>query len=265
MEEVLDCSVIIPVYNRWDYTKICLEGIFGSDARVAEVIVVDNGSTDATSVELKALSDVKVVTHSTNLGCAKAWNAGLKASSPTRWKIFLNNDVLLPNWALSGLLTAGERWGFGVVCPAMWQGKLDYDFEALPVHLRSILNDTPRIGFLHGVCFAVKDSVFDRTGVFDENYVLGQYEDTDFFRRVKAANFTGGTVSDSFLHHFGSLTQLVLREEGELDYARGNKLYFREKWKMGWLKRKFEKIKLLTQIRKMEARERKLAGVVMVR
>jgi GT2 family glycosyltransferase len=94
----------------------------------------------------------------------------------------------------------------------------------------------------------VKDSVFDRTGVFDENYVLGQYEDTDFFRRVKAANFTGGTVSDSFLHHFGSLTQLVLREEGELDYARGNKLYFREKWKMGWLKRKFEKIKLLTQL-----------------
>lgn len=265
MTKTLDCSIVIPVYNRWDYTGVCLDGIFKSDAAVAEVIVIDNGSTDETSAGLQSFPRVKVITHSTNQGCAKAWNAGLKASGSTKWKIFLNNDVLLPPWALSGLIEAAERWGFGVVCPAMWQGKIDYDFDSLSSHLRHALRDTPRTGFLHGVCFCVRSDVFERVGTFDENFVLGQYEDTDFFRRVRLANFNDGTVSDSFLHHFGSVTQLALRDEGELDYARGNKLYFRRKWKLGWLKRKIEKVQLLAQIQKMEARERKLAGCVMVR
>ncbi len=265
MTKMLDCSIIIPVYNRWNYTQVCLEGIASSNARVAEVIVVDNGSTDETQAALQSFPEIRVATNATNEGCAKAWNAGLMASSNTKWKIFLNNDVLLPAWALSGLIEAGERWGFGVICPAMWQGKIDYDFESVSSKLRSQLADTPRMGFLHGVCFGVRNDVFEKIGHFDENFVLGQYEDTDFFRRVKLAHFTGGTVAESFLHHFGSVTQLALRDEGELDYAKGNKLYFRKKWQLGWLKRKIEKLQLLLQIRKMESRERQLAGLVMIR
>jgi N-acetylglucosaminyl-diphospho-decaprenol L-rhamnosyltransferase len=264
MTKTLDCSIIIPVYNRWSYTRDCLENISGSDAQTAEIIVIDNGSTDETKAGLLSFREVKVLTNSTNEGCAKAWNAGLKASSQTKWKIFLNNDVLLPRWALSGLIDAGEKWGLGVVCPAMRQGKIDYDFDSLSSKVRRELANEPRMGFLHGVCFCVRNDVFEKVGQFDENFLLGQYEDTDFFRRVRLAKFLSGTVSDSFLHHFGSLTQLALRDEGELDYARGNKLYFRKKWNLGWLKRKVEKMQLLAQIQRMEARERQIAGVLMV-
>jgi N-acetylglucosaminyl-diphospho-decaprenol L-rhamnosyltransferase len=261
----LDCSVIIPVYNRWDYTSSCLQGIMDSVEKVAEVIVVDNGSTDETAGQLQKFPSVKVIAYSTNQGCAKAWNAGLKVSRATKWKIFLNNDVLLPAWALSGLLESAERWGFGVVCPAMWQGEIDYDIESLSVSLRVTLKDYPRMGFLHGVCFAVRADVFEKVGLFDENFVLGQYEDSDFFRRVKLAPYLVGTVSDSFLHHFGSVTQLAIRDEVKLDYASANKIYFRKKWKLGWWKRKFERVMLFADIRAWEARERKLAGCVMVR
>jgi N-acetylglucosaminyl-diphospho-decaprenol L-rhamnosyltransferase len=265
MTNLLDCSIIIPVYNRLEYTRVCLAGIQNSNSKAAEVIVVDNGSTDETQRHLKELSDLKVITNTINQGCAKAWNSGLKTSSKTKWKIFLNNDVLLPPQALSGLIESAERWGFAVVCPAMWQGKIDYDIESVSSHLRDALKTSPRLGFLHGVCFCVRADVFETVGTFDENFVLGQYEDTDFFRRVKLANHAVGTVANSFLHHFGSVTQLALRDEGENDYARGNKLYFRKKWKLSWLKRKIEKVQLLAQIRQMEALERKLAGLVMVR
>jgi N-acetylglucosaminyl-diphospho-decaprenol L-rhamnosyltransferase len=265
MTRTLDCSVIIPAYNRWEYTRACLEGIFNSNARSAEVILIDNGSKDETVSELRHFSDITVLKNPTNEGCAKAWNAGLKVSSGTKWKIFLNNDVLLNAWSLSGLIDAGERLGLGVVCPAMWQGKLDYDLEGISTKLRDTLKDMPRFGFLHGVCFGVRNDVFDKVGLFDERFVLGQYEDTDFFRRIKLAGFACATVSESFLHHFGSVTQLALRDEGATDYAKENQRYFRQKWRLGWLKRKIEKLYLLAQIRKMERRERKATGCVMIR
>jgi N-acetylglucosaminyl-diphospho-decaprenol L-rhamnosyltransferase len=261
----LDCCIIIPVHNRWDYTRQCLEGIFTSDARVREVIVVDNASKDETSAGLKGYPQLKVLTNSTNEGCAKAWNAGLNASCNARWKIILNNDVLLTPWTLSGLVDSAERLGLGIVCPAMWQGPLDYDLTEISAKLRSTLKDTPRLGFLHGVCFCVNQDVFETLGTFDEKFVLGQYEDADFFRRTKAAGFACATVSDSFLHHYGSMTQLALREEGRLDYAIENRRYFRRKWQLTWFKRKAEKLWLLLQIWNMERRERALTNCVMVR
>jgi N-acetylglucosaminyl-diphospho-decaprenol L-rhamnosyltransferase len=261
----LDCSIIIPVYNRWDYTRQCLEGIYASDVRVSEVIVVDNASSDETPAKLKEYPQVKVLTNLTNEGCAKAWNAGLRASSGVRWKILLNNDVLLTPWALSGLVDSAVRLGLGIVCPAMWQGPLDYDLTGISTKLRNALKEMPRMGFLHGVCFCVRQDVFEKVGCFDENFVLGQYEDTDFFLRAKNAGFTGATVSDSFLHHYGSLTQLALRDEGQLDYARENRRYFRKKWQLTWFKRKLEKLKLLVQLRGLEQRERALSNCVMVR
>jgi GT2 family glycosyltransferase len=265
MTRELDCSVIIPVYNRWDYTRQCLDGICASDATVSEVIVVDNASSDGTPAGLQDYPQVKVLTNSKNEGCARAWNAGLKASSNTRWKIFLNNDVLLVPWTLSGLVDSSERLGLGIGCPAMWQGKLDYNLASISTKLRTTLKEAPRFGFLHGVCFCVDRDIFQKVGAFDENFVLGQYEDADFFRRATMAGFRGATVADSFLHHFGSLTQLALRDEGQVDYATGNRRYFRNKWRLGWLKRKLEKLKFLIQLHRQERRERLLASAVMVR
>jgi N-acetylglucosaminyl-diphospho-decaprenol L-rhamnosyltransferase len=265
MSRELDCSIIIPVYNRWDYTKQCLDGIYSSDADVREVIVVNNASRDGTAAGLRDYPQVKVLTNATNQGCAKAWNAGLNVSSNARWKLFLNNDVLLTPWAVSGLVDSAERLGLGIVCPAMWQGPLDYDLTAISGRLRTTLKETPRMGYLHGVCFCVRRDVFETVGTFDENFVLGQYEDADFFRRAKIAGFSGATVSESFLHHYGSLTQLALRDEGHLDYAIENRHYFRKKWQLTWFKRKLEKVKLLVQLRKLEQRERALTNCIMVR
>ena len=35
-----------------------------------------------------------------------------------------------------------------------------------------------------GVCFILKTKVFEKVGLFDENFVIGQYEDADFFGDV---------------------------------------------------------------------------------
>ena len=81
-----------------------------------ELILVDNCSTDGTRDFLK---DVKatVIVNATNLGCAKAWNQGVRAATGQVIGI-LNNDIIVtPGW-LEGLLLYMEHYDHGVVCPS---------------------------------------------------------------------------------------------------------------------------------------------------
>lgn len=76
-------SVIVPVYNVEKYLKRCVESILAQTERDLEIILVDDGSTDA-SGEIcdeyeKKYGRVKVV-HKENGGLTSAWIAGVKAS-----------------------------------------------------------------------------------------------------------------------------------------------------------------------------------------
>jgi len=104
------------------------------------------------------------------------------------------------------------------------------------------MNSVIRKGMANGICFMIHRRVFDNIGYFDENFRIGQYEDTDFFRRAKYAGFHLGMVGCSFLHHFGSVTQNSISVTKTLKpYAVENKAYFSRKWKLPWWKRALER------------------------
>ena len=89
------CSIIIPVFNRLQLTKQCLDAIIANTPQnLYEVIVVDNASTDGTKNYLSSLNDafIKIITNKMNLGFAKACNQGAQAAS-TEYILFLNNDT----------------------------------------------------------------------------------------------------------------------------------------------------------------------------
>jgi glycosyltransferase involved in cell wall biosynthesis len=67
-------SVVIPVLNQLELTKLCLDSIekFTEDIEY-EVIVVDNGSNDGTP-EYLAGKNVINIRNPENIGVAKAWN-----------------------------------------------------------------------------------------------------------------------------------------------------------------------------------------------
>lgn len=253
-------SIIIPVPNQWAYTEQCLQHLRETVLSQAEVIVIDNGSSDATGQELNAFPEFRVISNPLNVGCARAWNQGIENSPRAQWRIFLNNDVLLsPNW-LSGLLDAAEEHGFDIVSPAMREGPLNYDF-----HERALFVTNKMRGFLrpmmpHGVCFAVRRSVFESIGNFDENFRVGQFEDTDFFRRARNSGFASATTGASFIHHFSSITQKALKRTPIGSYESENRKYFRKKWNLHWLKRKLEKFNNARLLDGYVARERKNTG-----
>jgi GT2 family glycosyltransferase len=70
----MDISIIIPVFNKLEYTKLCLMSLQNSCPETNKIIVIDNGSSDGTMEYLRGLEGISVISNETNLGCAGAWN-----------------------------------------------------------------------------------------------------------------------------------------------------------------------------------------------
>jgi GT2 family glycosyltransferase len=73
-------SVVIPVYNGANTLGGCLEALFASRYDDFEVLVVDDGSTDATR-EVAARYPCRVLALPANEGAARAKNAGAEAAT----------------------------------------------------------------------------------------------------------------------------------------------------------------------------------------
>jgi len=241
-------SIIIPVLNHVHYTSQCVHDLYATVVENAEIIIINNGSTDGTGKFLSEHNNLKILKNPQNKGCAYSWNQGIKESKG-EWIIILNNDVRLPDKWLENLISYATNNDLDVVSPGMREGVLDYNFRNYSQEYTKLMHRAFRKWTPSGVCFALRRKVIDKIGYFDENYKIGQYEDADFFRRCKIARLKMGITGASFIHHFGSSTQKHLKEMGATGYALKNRNYHRRKWNLGFFKRNYERYKeqLLTK------------------
>lgn len=96
-------SLIVPVYNVENYIENCINSILVQDYKDYEVIIVDDGSIDASGYKadkIAKLNSEKVkVIHQKNKGLGGARNSGLmKASGEYVW--FIDSDDTIANNAL---------------------------------------------------------------------------------------------------------------------------------------------------------------------
>lgn len=94
-------SIVIPCYNQAHFLGEAIESARQQEYTPLEVIVVDDGSTDATAQIATSYDGVRLL-RQTNLGLAAARNAGL-AASKGKYVIFLDADDRL----LSGAVEVG--------------------------------------------------------------------------------------------------------------------------------------------------------------
>ncbi len=91
---MMQISVIIPSYNRLQTLIPAIESVCNQTSAVDEIIVVDDGSTDATSSEIcRRYPQVKLIQQS-NRGVSAARNAGIKRAR-FDWIALLDSD---DNW-----------------------------------------------------------------------------------------------------------------------------------------------------------------------
>ena len=210
-------SVIIPVFNRWELTKACLESLKRHTVLPFEIIVVDNGSTDKTPRRLGHTS-ARVITNQENLGFPKAVNQGL-AASRGEFVCILNNDTQVTTGWLEALLTALDIPGTGLVGPRTNEiGGLqkvpdapgpDRGVAAHAWARRWVEERTGRTWItdrLVGFCLMARRRTIERVGAFDEGFGMGNFEDDELGRRVMAAGMTLRVADDAFVLHHGSAT-----------------------------------------------------------
>ena len=127
-------SIIVPIYNAEKYLKKCLDSLVSQTYEDMEIIAVDDGSTDQSSVicdEYQTKFNNLKVVHKENGGLVSAWKAGL-ASSCGKYVCFVDGDDWVDHDMVSQMavhLSGSDR---EIVCS-------DYIIER---HKKSIDDDT---------------------------------------------------------------------------------------------------------------------------
>jgi GT2 family glycosyltransferase len=236
-------SIVIPVFNKLEYTRRCLDSMRRTDTLDCTYIVIDNASTDGT-VEYLAGMPVTVIRNETNRGYAPAVNQGIRAAK-TPYVLLANNDIVVTTGWLERLLAFLSRGNYALASPAFRTGPLDYDLEAHARALTAACAHATRPE-VDAACVLIRSRVFDAVGVLDERFTVGGCEDTDFFWRCRRAGFRMAMTGSAFIHHYAMVTQDAVKRRSSFDYGKVNSERFREKWgrtiQGGWWERRMMRL-----------------------
>ena len=211
-------SIVMLSWNAPEFTRMAVESIRAVTRYPHEIIVVDNGSQEATRDVLAALvaeHGIRVVYNERNLGFGQGMNVGM-AHARGDVVVILNNDVLVTEGWLEDLVGALEtRRTVGCTAPrsnrvaSAQQLNAPYaDTESMhrfAAERRVALRGRGfAIDRVVGFCLCLDRKVIEGIGGFDPRYGIGNFEDDDLCVRMRSAGWGVFVCDDVFIHHFGS-------------------------------------------------------------
>ena len=225
-------EISILTFNQWASTLRLFESLFKNTLNEYRVVTVfDNNSTDETRTELNKYSDeVNIIHNKENIGFGPGHNLVIRKSHAD-YIVIMNNDIEVPkNW-LNDLITVAESdKQIGLVSPInrtgrrlILGGKLTEGGNGKHVHK----GEGIELDWLQASCLLVKKEVFDRIGLFDEQFEMGYYEDVDFCLRAKEAGFKLVCAENVIIEHYEGVTS---KPFGLKKYQEINREKFVKKW-----------------------------------
>jgi glycosyltransferase involved in cell wall biosynthesis len=198
-------SIVMPVYNGARFIAEALASVQREPGIEAEMIVVDDGSTDETTCVVSSISerDQRIrLLKCEHRGVSPTRNVGVRAATG-EYVTFLDADDICPpgRIARQAKKLAGRPDAAAVIGETLLFEELAENFQPVPGtrHLQ-ILTVT-----LHSALF--RRDVFDRLGLFDET--LAHSEDFDFFLRLaesEAPLVIESEIASLYRRHPGSMT-----------------------------------------------------------
>jgi GT2 family glycosyltransferase len=246
-ERSIQTSIIIPVFNKAEFTWQCLASLIRElDFSQVEIIVVDNASTDNTEEVLARFAEyVRVITNERNAGFVDASNQGA-AAAKGNYLVFLNNDTtVLPGWLdhliktiegdpVVGAVGSMFLYPDGSIQEAggvVWQnGAADhYGWGASPDDRR--FNFAREVDYCSAASLLIRTEIFNSLGGFDRLFAPAYYEDVDLCFGVRSLGSKVVYQPMSRLVHFEGATAGSDTTKGFKKYQITNRARFVEKWR----------------------------------
>lgn len=175
-------SIIIPIYNVDSYLRICLESILEQDYSEFEVILVDDGSTDASGSICKEFVERDsrfYYYYQENSGVSVARNYGLE-NSKGKWIVFIDPDDYILKNHLSLLIekSAGSQLICGGYIYKNSNSMINRWFDNYTCISSSdasefMINDMRFYSFLWNKLFCAS-TLLDNDIIFDSNISYGE-------------------------------------------------------------------------------------------
>jgi GT2 family glycosyltransferase len=217
-------SIIVSCFNQLDLTKAFLLSLPGNTTNEYEVILIDDASTDATSLlKEKDFGIDKLIRHTTNSGIPKGMNEAVAIAEGEYLALF-NNDILVGKDWDSPLIKALIKYPFlGVVGGQMLYSKSYY--RSFP---KKDINDI--IVWLKGHPFFMTKIVFNEIGEWDKQFYPSWYDDTDFLVRAAFKGYKFALLESSYCYHAGSATLANERISAWGNWQHNSRTNFKNKW-----------------------------------
>jgi len=203
-------SIIIPVYNQERYIKQCVESALSQDYENLEVIVVDDGSTDATPEILKSFEQKIRYIRQENRGTAAARNVGLRLAQGSLVAWLDSDDVYLPGKIRAQVEKLQEEPDLALVYTD-WilidaEGR-DLKVVHCPSYPPKSVLDVLTFPYIFPSSVLLKKECFEKVGYYDETLRYG--EDLDMWVRLLKHGYRFGHVPEllvKYRWHPGSMS-----------------------------------------------------------
>lgn len=218
-------TIIIPVYNAFEYLFTCLESVLLNTDPFHTILVIDDASTEG-DLEKQLESWPKAIQYlknNKNLGFVKSVNKAISHASHVSFGnvVLLNSDTIVSkNWiekldkALNfapniGLASPLSNYATLLSVPSLFKYNTlppEHTFDDINLFLEKTYKNSPPIEIPVGVgfCLAIKKEVIQEIGLFDENFSPGYGEECDYCLSAQRAGFLTVAAIDTYVYHFGS-------------------------------------------------------------
>jgi len=255
VDEGVRVSIIMVTWNCRDLALRALDALEGMADEGAQVIVVDNASSDGTADTVAARPNPPVVIRSgENLGFAGGVNLGVETVLAP-YVLLLNPDVVMRGGVLDGLLEYIDlHEDVAVVGPRVLNpdGSLQVSRRRFPSLIGDLFDALglarlfPRSAFfnrsevlhpgageaqdvdwLSGCCFLLRRQTFEDVGGFDPDFFM-YAEETDFCLRARQAGWRVCYVPSGDVMHDGGGSTRKARARMQVEYRRSMLRFYRK-------------------------------------
>jgi GT2 family glycosyltransferase len=241
-----EISIVIPVYNKWEYTAACLRSLAETQCNAGfEVIVVDDQSSDETPARLRGVENLVNIRNEQNLGFVGSCNHGAKVARG-HYIVMLNNDTQVMDGWLDALIETFQRYpdtgiaGANLVYPdgtlqesggIVFRDGSGWNYGKGDNADRPEYQYSREVDYCSGACIMLESSLFQELGGFDTLYAPAYYEDTDLAFRVRAKGLKVRVQPAAVIVHHEGVTSGTDIGAGAKRYQAVNREKFLERWR----------------------------------